>query len=422
MTRARWRSGIPDSPCPKISFFVFHARNTRRRRFPVSGIVPALRRPARGLLIAARALQGLGAAFTAPAVLSLVAASSPEGETRNRAMAILGAVSSCGFIAGLVLGGVLTGQFGWRWVFFVNVSVGAAVIIMTLAFVRESRRFRQSVDIPGAFTATAGLTLLLYACSAVETAGLFSAGTWGILLALLLLAAFVFIESRIRHPLIPLSVFRNRRLAGALGTAGAFGAMMGPMLFLMTLYLQNVLGLGPLETGAAFLPQEIAVIAVSLFVGRIVSRIGTKAVLALGMAGFGAGMLTLAGLSAEGSYWHVLFGLIFIGIGVACVIVAGAVAATDGVDPAQQGLAAGLWNATPHIGTAVGLAALTTVADAFSGHALRDASGMTIAAAESWVSGFRAAFLFALVFAAFGLWCALFPTKPSPGRSKTPMA
>jgi len=327
--------------------------------------------PGIAVLIAARAVQGLGAAFTAPAVLSLVADSHPAGEERNRALAVLGAVSSSGFIAGLVLGGVLTGGFGWRSVFFVNIPVAAAVILLSLLSVRESPRLRQPVDLPGAVTATAGLTLVLYACSKAETHGLSSVMTWGWLLpALLLLTAFFFIERRTRHPLIPPGSLGNRKLAGALAAAAVFGSVMGPMLFMMTLHMQHVLGFGPLGTGAAFLPQEFVLITASLFIGRLVSRIGAKAVLALGMAGFAAGMLALSGLSPEGGYWHILPGLVFIGFGIASVIVAGAVAATAGAARDDRGLASGLWNAAPHIGTAVGLAVLVPVADAFSGHTL----------------------------------------------------
>lgn len=233
-----------------------------------------------GVLIAARAVQGLGAAIIAPAVLSLLTTIYPEGEERNRALGVLGAVSASGFIAGLMVGGILTGGLGWRWVFFVNIPIGVAVMALAPRMLKESERLRQPVDIPGAVTATAGLTLLVYACSIIGTSGLSSFRTWiFFLLALFLLSAFIFIESRIRYPLFPLGIFRNRTFVGALAAAGVFGSIMGPSLFMLTLYLQNVLGFGPLAAGFAFLPQEITVIAASNLIGRIVSKTGVKAVL-----------------------------------------------------------------------------------------------------------------------------------------------
>lgn len=362
-----------------------------------------------GVLIAARAAQGLGAAFVAPAVLSLLTSVFPEGEERNRALGVLGAVSASGFIAGLMLGGILTGGFGWRWVFFVNIPIGIALIALTPRMLRESERLRQPVDLLGAVTVTAGLTLLVYACSIIGTSGSSSIRTWlFFLLSIFMLTAFLFIESRIRHPLFPLGIFRNRIFAGALTTAGVFGAIMGPSLYMLTLYLQNVLGFSPLAAGLAFLPQEIAVIAASRYIGRIVSKIGVKAVLTGGMFGFGTGVLTLARISTEGSYWQILPGLILIGLGVACVIVAGAVAATAGMAPREQGMASGLWNTAPQLGAAIGVAVLVSVADAIAGGSLRHLPGASVTLAAAWVSGFQAAFLASVGFVAVGLWSTLF--------------
>ncbi len=232
-----------------------------------------------GLLIAARALQGLGAAMIAPAVLSLVAMVFPEGEERNRALGVLGTVSAAGFTVGLILGGILTAALGWRWVFYVNIPIGILVIALAPRLLPESERLRQPVDVPGSVVGTAGITLLVYACTTAGTSGLFSIQTWiDFLLALFLLVTFLFIESRIGNPLIPLEIFRNRTFAGALMAGGVFGSVMGPTIFMLTLYLQNVLGFGPLATGFAFLPQEIMVLVAANLIGRYVSRVGVKAV------------------------------------------------------------------------------------------------------------------------------------------------
>ena len=361
-----------------------------------------------GALIAARAVQGLGAALAAPAVLSLLSSVFPEGERRNRALGVLGAVSASGFIAGLVLGGMLTAGLGWRWVFFVNIPIGAALIILIPAILRESVRLRQPADLAGTVTVTAGLALLAYACSAIGTSGpeFFSAGML-FLLSVMLLAVFIAVESRVRHPLTPLRVFKSRSLAGALAAAAAFGAIMGPALYMLTFYMQNILGYGPLAAGFAFLPQEIAAIASSRFIGKYVSKFGTRNILAGGMVCFLAGALALSGISAEGSYWQILPGMILIGFGIACVIVAGAAAAMAETDLREKGLVSGLWNTAPQIGSAVGLALLVTVADAFAGGALRQHAGPSAGVAAAWVSGFKAAFIAAAGIAAAGLWGVL---------------
>lgn len=360
-----------------------------------------------GVLIAARAAQGLGAAMIAPSVLALLTAVFPEGEQRNRALGVLGAVSAGGFVAGLILGGLLTASVGWRWIFLINLPVGIAAIFLTPKMLQESGRLRQPLDIPGAVTVTAGLALLVYACSLAGNSGLAGAATRMIALALAVLLAFLIIESRVEYPLIPLRTFRNRTLSGALAAAGVFGSTMGPALFLLTLYLQQGLGLDPLTAGLAFLPQEFVVVAVSPLVGKIISRFGAKTVLAGGMLGFGAGALSLTAISSEGGYWQVLPGLLLIGSGAACVLVAGAVAAVQDASPQERGLASGLWNTAPQLGSAVGLALLLSVADAGSDGAFRQHDGTSTLVDAAWMSGFRAAFFAAAGFAAAGLWIVL---------------
>ena len=400
-------------------------------------------------LIAARALQGLGAALAAPAVLALLASHYPEGKARHRALGVLGTVSSLGFALGLVLGGLLTSAFGWRWVFFVNVPVGAALVVLAPRVLRESERLRQPLDVPGTVTATAGLALLVYACSSAgAAAGPESALAWVALAgALVLLTAFFLVEAHRAAPLVPPALLRSRTFAGALAIGGAFGAIMGTAVFLLTLYLQEALGFDPLRTGFAFLPQECVVLLAAPLAGRAVGRFGARAVLAAGMGFFGAGMLTLSGLSAAGDYWRtVVPGLLLVGLGVSCVIVAGAAAVTAAVEPQRHGVASGLWNTMPQLGTAIGVAALVALArlqadggldpvhaahaaaaaggvpdgtagdlaggaaEAVSGGAAGNPTGGTAAPAPSGavpIAGFRAAFLAAAGIAAAGLAVAL---------------
>jgi len=384
--------------------------------------------PDGAVLIAARAAQGLGAALAAPAVLALLAAHYPEGKTRHRALGILGTVSSLGFTLGLILGGVLTSALGWRWVFFVNVPAGAALVFLAPRVLMESGRLQRPLDVPGAVTATAGLALLVYACSSTGAGAETALARGALAFSVLLLLAFLIIEARRASPLVPLAMLRNRTLAGTLAVGGAFGAIMGTSIFLLTLYLQEVLGFDPLRTGFAFLPQECVVLLASPLAGRAVGRFGAKAVLAGGMGFFGVGMLMLSGLSAQGDYWSTAVpGLLLIGLGVSCVIVAGAAAVTATVDPERHGLASGLWNTASHIGTAVGLAALVALArlqaDAgldpvHAAAAVGTAAGGPAGAIP--LAGFQAAFLAAAGIAVAGLAAALAGMNTKAAQASRP--
>lgn len=375
-----------------------------------------------GALVAARILKGLAAAVVTPAVMSLLTTSFPEGEARSRALGVLGTASSAGFSLGLILGGILTGTLGWRWVFLGNIPIAVGLTVLAPRLLPESERLRQPVDWSGALAVTAGLALLVYACSSWGATGLASTTLWTLLVAaLLLLAVFVYMESRNSFPLVPLQLFRNRMLTGALAATGIFGAIMGPALFMLTLYLQSVLGFDPLQAGFAFLPQEAVVLVLSPLLGRTVARTGTRPVLAGGLLGFGAAVLTLARISADGGYVPtVLSGVMLMGVGVACTIVAGAVAAVEGIPAHLHGLASGLWNTAPQIGSSLGMAALISVANVKAGGALGGDPGTLGLSHAAWLSGFRAAFTAALVFVAVGLWAVLLWMRPSvetPGAS-----
>jgi EmrB/QacA subfamily drug resistance transporter len=353
------------------------------------------------ILIISRALQGLGAAIIAPNVMATVTTLFPEGKKRIRALGMLGSVSAVGFIMGLVLGGLLTTWLGWRWVFFINLPIGLTVMIMLFKILPESKRLRIPIDIPGSILVTLGLGTMVYAFSMLETYGLFSPRTITLfIIAVGLLLAFVTIQLVASNPLIPLSLFRNQTLIGAGLTTVVFGAIIGPVIFLLSLYMQNVLGYSPLTTGLAFLPQEIIVLITSNLIGKYMTSLQVKPVLLGGMGAFGVGVLWLTQLSVEGDYLHVVLpGMIFVGLGVSSVIVAAAMAFTAGVDPHEQGMASGLWNTAPQIGSSLGLAILVSIANSHTQASL----GHEDHAFTAIVAGYRFAFTASLGFVALGL-------------------
>jgi len=378
-----------------------------------------------GTLIAARALQGLGAALTAPSIISLVSVLYPEDRERNKALSIVGAVNAVGFSLGLILGGVLTDSLGWQAVFYVNVPIGVAFLALAPVLLPRNERLRQPLDVPGAITATAGLSLFVLALSLAERYGLYSPPVLGLLAAAaLVLAAFVRIEGRSAHPLVPLRFFRNRTAAGANLATAVFGAIIAPMFFFLTLYLQNALGLGSLLTGFAFLPHSLVVLFAAGATEKLVRRYGAKSVLIGGMLSFGAGFALLTGIGPEGGYWTaVLPGTLLVGLGVATIIVAAVIAATSGAAPQEQGLASGVWNTAIPVGSAIGMASLTLVAQM----RVSDLAGSGVDAALAEVEGFRAAFFgsfafLALGFAAVALLMKRQAAEPQPGSQREPHA
>ena len=352
------------------------------------------------VLIAARALQGLGAALSAPSIISLVSVMYEDDRERSRALSVVGAVNAIGFSLGLILGGVLTDSLGWQAVFFVNVPVGVAFIALAPGLLPRNERLRQPLDVPGAATATVGLSLFVLALSLAETYGLLSWPILGLLVvAALALAVFVAVEKRSAHPLVPLRFFRNRTALGANLATVVFGAIITPMFFFLTLYLQNALGLGSLLTGFAFLPHSLVVLFAAGATEKLVRRYGARAVLIGGMLAFAAGFALLTRIGADGGYWTaVLPGTLLVGFGVATIIVAAVIAATAGAAPQEQGLASGVWNTAIPVGSAIGMAILTLVAQ------LR-ASGLADGGLDpslAYVEGFRTAFFASFVFLALG--------------------
>jgi EmrB/QacA subfamily drug resistance transporter len=358
------------------------------------------------MLVVSRAFQGLGAAITAPAALSIITTIFAEGRERDRAVAAWTAVAAGGGAAGLLLGGLITDALGWEWVFFVNVPVGAVGIALSYVLLPESRDFSASrrLDVLGAGTVTAGLVSLVLGLTRTEEAGLGSPITLATLgIAALCFGAFVFVERRVARPLIPLELFRLRELVGAAVVALALTAATSPVGVLVTLYMQNTLGYSASFAGLTGLPFSLCVIAGSVLGGRISGLIGGRAMMSSGLAVVAASALVSTGITAESGVAYVLAGAALSGLGLGCASVASTARGTSAVEERRRGLASGFMNTCAQVGTALGLAALVTLATARTA-AL---SGGAYSGADALVAGYRFAFLVAAGVASLGVVAAL---------------
>lgn len=362
------------------------------------------------VLIFARALQGLGAAIMIPSILSLITITYPEGRERNRALGYLGTVSAIGFTSGLILGGLLSDTLGWRFIFFVNIPIGMIVLVLSPRLLPESIRVRQPMDILGAIMATSAFIVFLYALSLAGHHGWLSVPMMGfILLGIVLFVLFIVIERRTKFPLVPFSIFSQRPFVGSVIASLVFGAIMGSSVFLVNLYLKNVLGYRPFIAAIALLPQEVLTMVAAFFVARFVSKIGTRWVLSAGMVSFGIGLFILTLISPSSGYVHaVLPGTLFIGLGAAMVLVSGSIAATAGIRSEQQGLASGLWNAGPQIGMSLGMTIMIAVANTRRQTLLDQVETTSLSEAFVWTSGYQYALASAIIFAGLGLCSALY--------------
>lgn len=404
----------------------------RRRLFMVGMTIFGAASLAGGLaqsqewLIIARAIQGLGAAIASPAALSIVSTTFKEGSERNRALSIWGAVAGAGGAAGVLLGGILTQWAGWEWVLFVNVPIAVFVVWQAPVRLLESKAEEESertLDIPGAVSVTAGLALLVYTLVDATNAGWTSTET-GVrgTVALALIGLFVVIELRTRRPLVPFSIFRNRTLRGANVVGVLTGMSLFSMFFLITLYLQQVLGKDALEAGLSYLPLSISIILAAGVAGTLVTRIGFKPVLVTGLLLVAAALAWFNQISAGGSYLGDVLGpSILAGVGLGFSFVPVTIAAMSGTIPAEAGLASGLINTSQQVGGALGLAILASIAnqsteDAFS-------SGVTDKAA-ALTQGFSDAFLVGACFALAGaiLAATLISSKDSREHAEAAQA
>lgn len=365
-------------------------------------------------LIAARAVQGIGAALVSPISFSLITTTFQEGPARNRALGVVGAVASCGFAAGAILGGVLTAGLGWRWILFVNVPVAVVALIFAPILLTESARQEgeRHIDVPGAFAVTAGLSVLVYVLSQGNTIGWGSPQTLGLLaLAIVLLVAFVFIESRVKAPLVRLSIFRLRTLTGA-NLIGLLGpGVLGATIFILTLYMQEILGYSAITTGLAFLPLAIVILIASNAVTPLVPRAGIKRLLIAGMVIMAAGMLLLTRISVENNYFvTVLPALIVISLGIGPSFTVMAIAATAGIANEEQGLASGLLNTTQQVGSGLILAIVVAIAAARTA-SLNQSTHVVSKAAV--IAGFQYALIVGAGFAVLAAVIAVFVIRRS---------
>lgn len=355
-------------------------------------------------LIIARAIQGLGAAIASPAALSIVTTTFSEGSERNRALGIWGAVAGAGGAAGVLLGGILTQWAGWEWVLFVNVPIAAFVVWQAPKRLIESKAEEESertLDIPGAVSITAGLALLVY--TLVDAANIGWTSTETIIrgtAALALIGVFVVIELRTRKPLVPFSIFRNRTLRAANIVGILTGMSLFSMFFLITLYLQQVLGQDALEAGLSYLPLAISIILAAGVAGQLVTRIGFKPVLVTGLLFVAVALAWFNQISPDGSYLADVLGpSVLAGIGLGLSFVPVTIAAMSGTIPEEAGLASGLINTSQQIGGALGLAILASIANSSTNDAF--SSGVT-EKTVALTQGFSDAFLVGACFALAG--------------------
>ncbi len=357
-----------------------------------------------GMLIVGRGLQGLGGALVSPAALSIVTTTFSDGAQRTKALGVWSAIAAGGAAVGLLVGGVLTDIASWRWVFFVNVPVGIATVLLALRYVSESRMdvAHRSYDIAGAATVTGGLVILVYAIVKAQAYGWGSPRTLGLgAIALVLLGMFIAIEQRSKAPLMRLSIFRIRTLAAADTALLLVASAMFGMFFFASLYVQNVLGYSPLRAGLAFLPVSAGIMVGAGVAQQLIKRLGVRVVSIAGISLATAGMLVLTQLPVHGSYvGDLLVGLVPMSIGMGLTFVPITLLGTSGVKGEDAGLASGLFNTAQQVGGSLGLAILSSLAASHTSSLLHASGGAGALAAR--VSGYHVAFLAAAVMLSIG--------------------
>jgi len=360
-----------------------------------------------GVLVAARAIQGLGAAVVSPATLSIITTTFEEGAERNKALGIWGAMGGSGAAAGVLFGGILTKYLGWEWIFFVNVPVGALVLAVAPRIVRESRApgDREGFDVVGASTVTGGIALLVYAISKAPVDGWGSTKTILLLIASAVVLVFFLVwETRVKTPLMPLSIFRIRTLAGANIVGLLLGASIFADFFLLTLYVQNVLHFSALKTGVTFLATAGTTVVVAALSQALTTRYGARPIMAIGLALNTGGLIWYAQIPVHGSYAKdLLGGYLLFGFGLAFAFIPVSIAALAGVGPRDAGLASGLLNTSQQVGGAIGVAIASSVAVSRSTHLLKIGESQ----AAALTSGYSLAFWVVAGISAAGIVAAL---------------
>jgi EmrB/QacA subfamily drug resistance transporter len=351
-------------------------------------------------LIAARALQGLGAATITPSALSILTTTFTEGRERNIALGAWGAVGGVGAAAGVLMGGILTDLLSWEWIFFVNVPVGIVALALAPVLLRESRDAHgQSHDVPGAVLVTSGLVLLVLGVTQGRQWEWLSARTIGVFAAsAVLLALFALWEQRQREPLVPFSIFRLQTLTAANVAMFIMGTALFSMFLMLTLYMQQVLGYSPIQTGLAYLAVAGTAVIWANVAAAAVNKVGVKPALILGMSLLTVGLVYFTQVSVGGSYWADLFpGFLVLGLAIPFAFVPITIAALAGTKPQEAGLASGLVNTTQQIGGAVGIAILSTIAVSTTDDAVADGTAVPTALTDGFVNAFWAGAAIAFV-------------------------
>jgi EmrB/QacA subfamily drug resistance transporter len=368
-------------------------------------------------LIAARALQGLGAAAITPAALAILVTTFSEGRERNIALGAWGAVGGFGAAAGVLFGGILTDLLSWEWIFFINVPVALLALVLTPLLLLESRDARgQGFDVTGAVLVTAGLSALVLGVTQGRDWGWNSALTIGVFAAAAsLLVAFVVWEQRVRDPLVPFSIFRLQTLTAANVAGFILGTALFAMFLMLTLYMQLVLGYSPIMTGFAYLAVAGTAVIWANVAAVAVNRVGVKPALIFGMTLLTVGLVYFTQVSVGGSYWTDLFpGFLIIGLAIPFAFVPISIAAFAGTKQQEAGLASGLMNTSQQIGGAVGIAILSTIATSTTSDAVSTGTQVPVALTD----GFQAAFWAGAGIALVGVLVSIFLVR---GRDLQPV-
>ena len=373
-----------------------------------------------GSLVAFRAVEGLGGALLAPAGLSLLMTTFREGRDRNLALGIWGAASGSGAAVGVLLGGVVTSALSWPWIFYINVPVGVAIVALAPRFLAETRvepDGPRHFDLAGAGSITASLMVLVYGLTRAAQVGWGSAETILLLAtAASLAAAFVIVERRAAAPLLPFRVFRGNTLASASLVTGVIYTVAFSQFFLLTLYLQDVLGYSAARTGLAFTAIALTVAVMSNVAQRLVTWLGPRRVVVAGLLFATASEALLVRLPVRGHYASDLLpSFLLIGLGLGVSFVAVTIAALQGVGPADAGVASGLVNTSRQIGGAVGLAVVSTIAASYTRR-----SGVQETAAAELTHGFRVSFAVLTVLAIGGAILAGITLRPARRTEAVP--
>jgi EmrB/QacA subfamily drug resistance transporter len=373
-------------------------------------------------LIVFRALQGLGAAMLSPAGLSILTTTFTEGKERNKALGIWGAASGSGGAAGVLLGGALTSGLNWSWIFYVNVPVGILVIALAPVLLRESRADLEDrhFDFSGAASITGGLMLLVYGMTRAAQHGWATSETLGLLGgAAAVIVAFFVIEWRSHAPLLPLTIFRLRTLTASNVAGLLMGGALFSQFFLLTLYMQEVLHYSALKTGVAYIGLTLTTIAFSTVAQALVTRVGVRPIMPLGLALSTVALVLFAQLPVHGSYFSDLFPAFLIsGVGLALAFIPMSIGALTGVRPAEAGVASGLINTSQQIGGAIGVAIAASIATSFTDRYVHAHAGSNAFSGAALTHGFQIAFYVLAGLAAAGalISAVMLESRPAPAK------